>query len=60
MRIQNSFWVYVVWLVFLVVFENISFRNPNFIPMSKFSYLNMSPNTKWGFFATFVNNVCKI
>ena len=43
---QNSFWVYVVWLIFPVVFENISCPNFDFIPMSKFSFLKMGPNTK--------------
>ena len=28
---QNSFWVYVIWLVFSVVFENISCPKPDFI-----------------------------
>ena len=31
---QNSFWVYVIWLVFPVVFENISCPTLDFIPMS--------------------------
>ena len=51
---QNSFWVYLVWLVFPAAFENISCPSPNFTPMSKFSFLKMGPNTKWGIFAKFV------
>ena len=51
---QNSFWVCVVWLVFLVAFENISCPNPDFIPMSKFSFLKIGPNTKWEIFGSFV------
>ena len=51
---QNSVWVYVAWLVFLVVFEDISCPNPDIIPMSKFSLLKMGPNTKKEIFANFV------
>ena len=36
----------MVWLVFLLVFENISCPNPDFIPMSKFSLLKMGPLMK--------------
>ena len=52
--ISNSFWVYVVWLVFPVVFKNIRHPNPDFILMSKFSFLKMCPNTKQEIFANFV------
>ena len=36
---SKSFWVYVVWLVFLVVFENISYpKNPDFIPLQNLAF----------------------
>ena len=48
------FKVYVVWLVFPVVSENVSCPNPDFIPMSKSSFLNMGPKTKREIFANFL------
>ena len=59
----NSFWVYLVWLFFLVVFQNINCPNPDFIPMSKFSFLKMGPNHKMGNFCQFCKilwNFCEI
>ena len=51
---QNSFWLYVAWLVFPVVFENISCPNPDCIPISKFSFLKLGPNRKHEIFLKFV------
>ena len=53
-EISKQLLAYVVWLVFPVVFENISCPNPDFVPMSRFSFLKMGSYTKREILANFV------
>ena len=46
--------IYMIWLLFLVLFESISYPNSVFTPLLKVSTLKMTPHTKCEIFQNFL------